>query len=84
MSELNTTGVPLPFEIEMCWEVYNVHSCEKYIHNLLDKCRINQKRELFSIDIKAAKSIIDAVVKVFEEIEREVNIDYVTSKFKEM
>ena len=49
-SELFTTGVPTPFNIEFKLYVNNVILLENKVHNILDIYRIYSKREFFKID----------------------------------
>lgn len=50
--QLNTTGVPTPFEIGATFVVNNPEDCEKRIHLLLEKNRVNQNREFFQLSLK--------------------------------
>jgi len=61
--KLQTTGVPLPFEIEFAKKTIDYEKKEKTIHNLLDslKTRINPKREFFKVDKSTVKHIFDLI-----------------------
>ena len=50
MSQLNTTGTPIPFKLEFAKQVKNYQEKEKKLHNVLDKYRVNQNREFFKLD----------------------------------
>ena len=50
MSELYSTGVPLPFECLWAGEVSDCSKIESLIHNAFRNCRINPKREFFNIE----------------------------------
>ena len=54
VEELNSTGVPVPFEIEAIFGSANAYEDEQTIHNLLDQHRLANNREFFSIDLKQA------------------------------
>lgn len=50
--QLNTTGVPLPFEVVAMFKVRDPQECEKAIHECLGDYRINNGREFFKIGLK--------------------------------
>ena len=50
LSDLYTTGVPLPFECEYAAKVRNVDETEKAFHEAFGPNRINIKRHCFVID----------------------------------
>lgn len=50
--QLNTTGVPLPFEVAALFKVHDPQSCEKAIHDCLAEYRINSGREFFKISLR--------------------------------
>ncbi len=54
ISELNNTGLPLPFEIEAYWGSSNPFGDEQIIHKALANHRLASNREFFSIDVKSA------------------------------
>lgn len=54
MSELYTTGVPVPFECSFAGRVNDAKAVERAFHQAFDPQRINQQREFFEIeDIQA-------------------------------
>ncbi len=61
--KLQTTGVPLPFDIEFAKKTTDYEKKEKTIHNLLDalKTRLNPKREFFKVDLSVVKNIFDLI-----------------------
>lgn len=60
VEELNSTGVPVPFEIEAIFGSPNAYEDEQAIHNILDHHRLANNREFFSIEIKeAVQCVID-------------------------
>jgi hypothetical protein len=62
VEELNSTGVPVPFEIEAIFGSPNAYDDEQAIHNILDHHRLANNREFFSIDTKeAVQCIIDYI-----------------------
>lgn len=52
LRQLNTTGVPLPFEAVAMFKVNDPQGCEKAVHDRLSKYRINNDREFFKISLK--------------------------------
>lgn len=54
MTELHTTGVPTPFELEFAAEVENCHSCERDVHGALAQYRLSSKREFFEVPVREA------------------------------
>ncbi len=60
VAELNSTGVPVPFEIEAIFGSPDAYEDEQAIHNILDQHRLASNREFFSVDVKSAvQHIID-------------------------
>ena len=57
-TELFTTGVPLPFEIEFYCIVDAVEALETAVHFSLAALRIDTGREFFRITVKEAREII--------------------------
>jgi len=53
MNELNTTGVPLPFECLFACEVDDCKVVENALHKAFYPNRVNPRREFFEIDWKA-------------------------------
>lgn len=54
--ELNTTGVPEPFELEYYALVENHHAVERQLHRTFDEHRANKNREFFDVSITAVVS----------------------------
>jgi hypothetical protein len=54
MVELNTTGVPKPFELEFAAEVADCHACEGAAHRVLDEHRVSTNREFFRVSVRRA------------------------------
>lgn len=52
LRQLNTTGVPSPFEVAAMFRVDNPQACEKAIHRRLARYRVTSEREFFKIDLK--------------------------------
>ena len=50
LTDLYSTGVPLPFECEYAALVKDVDKTEKAFHNLFDQQRVNPRREFFNIN----------------------------------
>lgn len=60
--QLSKTSIPGKFSVMREWNVKDCVLAEKIIHKLLEKYRIDQKREFFQIDMRLANEIIDLVV----------------------
>lgn len=77
--KLQSTGVPLPFKIEIAKKVLHFEKKEKLIHSILESFdkRVNPKREFFEVEVNVVKSI-------FELIDGEYFSDDEYSIFKEI
>lgn len=53
-SELYTTGVPTPFNLEFEMYMPDCEDAERYIHDSLDHLRVSYSREFFKIDVENA------------------------------
>jgi hypothetical protein len=58
MSDLHSTGVPTPFELEFSAVVDNCEKKEKVSHKTLEKYRVKSNREFFKISVKQALEAI--------------------------
>lgn len=63
MSELNTSGMPKPFELGAAFSISNPEVCESEIHKTLSNKRVNRGREFFKIDLRDALEISFPVIK---------------------
>jgi hypothetical protein len=63
MNELNTTGVPLPFDCLFACEVDDCKVVENALHKAFYPNRINPKREFFRIDPDQAIVILRMFAK---------------------
>lgn len=54
MSELHSTGVPTPFELEFAAEVPDCHVGERAAHDALDRYRVSSNREFFKVPVMVA------------------------------
>jgi len=61
MSELYTTGVPLPFECVYAGKVENAKKTEAALHHAFTNSRINPSREFFDIDESQAIVILKLI-----------------------
>ncbi|MFA7369348.1 MAG: GIY-YIG nuclease family protein [Kiritimatiellales bacterium] len=62
VEELNSTGVPVPFEVEAIFGSPNAYEDEQAIHSMLAQHRLANNREFFSVDIKeTVQCIIDYI-----------------------
>jgi len=62
VDELNSTGVPVPFDVEAIFGSPNAYKDEQAIHSILAQHRVAGNREFFSIAVKeAVKCIIDYI-----------------------
>ena len=79
MNDLNTTGVPLPFECVFACEVDDCKLVENSLHKAFYPNRINPKREFFEIDPEQAVVILrlfskkDVTPAVIAEIDKSVS-----------
>lgn len=62
MTELHSTGVPTPFDLEFSVEIDNCDTCEKIAHNALQKYRLSENREFFKISVANALKLILPVI----------------------
>jgi hypothetical protein len=58
LSQLYSTGVPVPFELKFACRVQNSEEVESVLHIAFGPQRINPKREFFSIDPEQAIAIL--------------------------
>ena len=83
MSELYTTGVPLPFECVFAGKVDNPKTVEAALHHAFLNTRVNPSREFFDIDESQAIAILklltneDVTPVVSSELEK---VDEVSKK----
>ena len=82
MTELYTTGVPLPFECSFAGKVKDVKAIESALHIGFDKNRINQSREFFSVEDYSVIAILKHLVfeDVTPELSKELDNVDITSK----
>lgn len=74
MSQLYTTGVPLPFDCEYACKVKDCTQVEKAFHNAFGNIRINDKREFFEIEPERVIAVLEllALEDVSPEISKEL------------
>jgi len=58
MKELDTTGVPLPFECYFAGRVADMDAAEKHLHDAFDDRRVRQRREFFQVDPERFRSAL--------------------------
>lgn len=58
ISQLYTTGVPFPFDLQFACKVPNAEEVEKALHIAFAPHRVNPKREFFKIDADQAIAIL--------------------------
>lgn len=58
MSQLYTTGVPFPFDVEFVCRVENPDEVERSLHQAFAPYRVNPKREFFQIEASQAIAIL--------------------------
>lgn len=61
MSELYTTGVPLPFECVYAGKVDNPKKVEGALHHAFSNTRVNPSREFFDIDESQAIAVLKLI-----------------------
>ena len=71
MSELYTTGVPVPFECSFAGKVKDVKKVEKAFHKAFAPYRINPKREFFEIEDSQAIALLELICD--EDVTPEIN-----------
>jgi len=59
MRELDSTGVPLPFECYYAALVHDINFVEKKIHDAFDDHRVRQRREFFRVDPERVQSALE-------------------------
>lgn len=67
VKELDTTAVPLPFQIYASLQTSKWNEAEKSVHKLLNKDRIRYNREFFNIDPEKALEIFKIVVGLLDD-----------------
>ena len=60
MKELDTTGVPMPFECFAAWEFEDVEGAESALHNAFDDHRLRKRREFFRMSPDKPTAILKA------------------------
>ena len=82
MSELYTTGVPLPFECVFAGKVENPKMVEAALHHAFLNSRINASREFFEIEDSQAIAVLKLLVteEVTPDVSRELDKVDVISK----
>ena len=75
LTELYSTGVPVPFECVYAARVSDEHKVEKAFHTAFGPYRINSKREFFEIEPEQAIALLElvAVEDVTPEVQREAD-----------
>ena len=58
IKQLDTTGVPLPFECFYAVKVPDAVAIEKKLHQGLDECRVRDRREFFETTPEQAKALL--------------------------
>ena len=61
MKGLQSSGVPQPFKLEFAKRVFDSRNKEQLIHKILDKYRVNSKREFFCIPIETIRVLFDCL-----------------------
>ena len=62
LSELYSTGVPVPFECEFAGRVEDEHKVEKAFHMAFGPYRVNPKREFFQIEPEQAITLLQLMI----------------------
>ena len=60
MKELDTTGVPMPFECFAAWEVADVNAAESALHRAFHDHRLRKRREFFRMSPDKPTGILQA------------------------
>ena len=74
-TQLYTTGVPVPFDVEFAGEVDDARRVEQALHNAFRDHRVNPRREFFRIEPDQPIEMLRAfaVVDVTEVVSSEIN-----------
>jgi len=77
LSQLYTTGVPVPFECAYACEVEDCAKVEKAFHTAFGDHRVNPKREFFSIEPERVIAILQlmAVADLTPQVEHELSAE---------
>ena len=62
LRQLNTTGVPSPFVLELCLLVHNPEQIEKLVHERLSDYRHAPNREFFEVSVKSVHEVIFTII----------------------
>lgn len=75
LSELYSTGVPVPFECEFAGRVENVAEVERRFHIAFGPYRLNSSREFFQIEPEQAISLLQLMITedVTPELQKEAS-----------
>lgn len=74
LSQLYTTGVPVPFSLEYACQVEDCDAVEEALHTAFGPSRVNPKREFFRIEPEQAIAILkllNAAVDATEQVSSE-------------
>lgn len=69
MKELQTTGVPTPFEKYASIKTKKYQEVERFMHHCLEGCRVNNNREFFSISREKAFSFMQEIAELLDDAE---------------
>lgn len=72
ISELDSTGVPLPFRCYYAAEVSDYKKIEKALHTAFGDRRVRSSREFFTVDPYRVKAILEAIA--IREVTPEIQI----------
>lgn len=64
IKQLDTTGVPLPFECVLAVQVHDVHFVESRIHQAFSDRRVRSSREFFRVSTEPVKAVLELVAGV--------------------
>ncbi len=70
MKELQTTGVPLPFEAKLRWQTANIKVFEALMHKLFSSVRLAKNREFFQADPHLIKKVGDHMQRLINDATR--------------
>ncbi len=63
LEELDTTGIPTPFQIGAAFAVFDPEKCESSIHEKLKENRLKNDREFFKIELPQAIELAYPIIK---------------------
>ena len=61
LDRLYKTGLPSPFVLKFAKKVKHSHGKEQIIHKILEKCRLNDNREFFTVNQEEVRNLFNLI-----------------------